>query len=66
MTNKHIVEVFVHEDEAKSEEELAILTERRIREHVHNVIKLLFHPEKLIKDAGMGKRQGFEDAGPLK
>lgn len=65
LTNKHIIEVFVHEDEAKDEKELAWLAERRTREHALNVINLLFHPEKLQRQAGTGQRQGFEDAGPL-
>lgn len=66
LTNTHIIEVFVHEDEATDNDELAWLTERRIREHAQNVLLLLFHPEKLIKQAGTGLRQGFEDAGPIK
>lgn len=66
MTNKHILEVFVHEDEAKDEKELARLCENRAREHAHNLIKLLFHPEKLTEKAGTGQREGFRDAGPLK
>ena len=66
LTNKHIIEVFVHEDEAKDEKELAWLCERRAREHAINAINLLFHPEKLTKLAGTGQRQGFEDVGPLK
>ena len=66
MTNKHIIEVFVHEDEAKDERELKWLAERRAREHALNAIALLFNPEKLTKQAGTGQRQGFEDAGPLK
>jgi riboflavin synthase len=65
LTNRHIIEVFVHEDEAKDEKELAWLAERRTREHALNVINLLFHPEKLQRQAGTGQRQGFEDAGPL-
>ncbi|MFZ2071371.1 MAG: riboflavin synthase [Halobacteriota archaeon] len=66
LTSKHIIEVFVHEDEVEkeNENELAWLADSRTREHVQNVIKLLFAPEKL--EAGMGKREGFEDAGPLK
>ena len=36
MTNKHIIEVFVHEDEAKDAKELAWLMERRTREHAAN------------------------------
>lgn len=66
MTNTHIIEVFVHEDEAETEKELAKLAERRAREHAKNVVKLLLHPEQLTKDAGMGRRQGGEDKGPLK
>lgn len=66
MTNKHIIEVFVHEDEAKDEKELAWLAERRAREHALNVVRLLFRPHELTKMAGTGQRQGFEDVGPIK
>lgn len=66
MCNKHIIEVFVYEDEAKDEKELAWLADRRAREHALNVLNLLFKPEKLVKKAGMGLREGFKDAGPLK
>lgn len=66
MCNKHILEVFVHEDEAKDEKELAWLADRRAREHALNALDLLFKPENLVKKAGMGLREGFEDAGPLK
>ncbi len=65
MTNKHIVEVFVHEDEAKDEKQLAWLAERRAREHAVNTYDLLFRPERLTKNAGKGLRQGFEDVGPI-
>lgn len=66
MCNKHIIEVFVHEDEAKDEKELAWLAERRSREHAINVLNLLFKPERLVKQAGKGLREGFEDVGPLR
>jgi riboflavin synthase len=66
LCNKHIIEVFVHEDEAKNEKELAWLTERRVREHALNVLDLLFKPESLTKNAGKGLRQGFEDAGIIR
>jgi len=66
MTNKHVIEVFVHEDEAKSEKELAWLAERRAREHAVNAYNMLFRPEKLAKSAGKGLRQGFEDVGPAR
>ena len=65
-TNTHIIEVFVHEDEASTDKELAWLTDRRVREHAHNVLSLLFDPESLTKHSGQGLRQGYEDAGPLK
>ncbi|DAC72301.1 MAG TPA: riboflavin synthase [Thermoplasmata archaeon] len=63
--NKHIIEVFVHMDEAQTSKELAFLANQRTREHARNVIDLLFHPENLTKHAGQGLRQGFEDAGPV-
>ena len=63
--NKHIIEVFVHEDESDNTKELSWLADKRAREHAINVIDLLFKPEKLIKKAGKGLREGFQDAGPL-
>jgi len=65
MTGRHVIEVFVHEDEAKDDKELKWLAERRAREHALNVLALLFHPEKLTEKAGTGQRQGFDDAKPL-
>jgi len=65
LTNKHVIEVFVHEDEAKDERGLVWLAKRRAREHAINVIHLLFDPEALSRQAGKGLREGFEDAGPL-
>jgi len=66
MCNKHIIEVFVHEDEARDEKELSWLADRRSREHAINVLDLLFKPENLAKQAGQGLREGFEDAGTLR
>ena len=65
LTNKHVIEVFVHEDEAKDAKELAWLAESRSREHAVNAYDLLFRPERLSKNAGKGLRQGFEDVGPI-
>lgn len=65
MTNTHIIEVFVHMDEASDERELKTLTVNRTREHARNAYLILFKPDALIKDAGTGQRQGFEDAGPV-
>jgi riboflavin synthase len=66
LTSRHIIEVFVYEDEAEDEKELARLAERRTREHAQNVIRLLIKPEEMTRRAGTGQREGFEDAGPLK
>jgi len=65
MCNKHILEVFVYEDEAKNIKELAWLAEQRSREHAINVLDLLFKPENLVKKAGKGLREGFQDAGSI-
>ncbi len=63
MTNKHIIEVFVYEDEAQNEKELARLADARTREHAQNVYKLLNN--RLTAEAGKGKREGFEDVEPI-
>jgi len=66
LTNKHVIEIFVFEDEAQNEKELANLADRRAREHARNVYRLLFKPEELTKLAGTGQREGALDAGPLR
>jgi len=63
MTNKHIIEVFVFEDEAPNDKELARLADARTREHAQNVHKLLNN--RLTDEAGKGKREGFADAKPV-
>ncbi|MEW6010966.1 MAG: riboflavin synthase [Euryarchaeota archaeon] len=65
MTSTHILEVFVHEDEEADPRELKILAENRAREHAKNLIKMIFKPDKLQKEAGMGMREGKPDVGPL-
>jgi riboflavin synthase len=65
LCSKHVIEVFVYEDEANTEKELAWLAKQRTREHAQNVIHLLFHQKKLQQQAGTGQRQGFQDAGPV-
>ena len=62
MTNRHIIDVFVHEDEAADDAGLTWLAEQRTREHAVNVIKLM-RPGTLEREAGTGQRQGFSDAG---
>jgi len=65
LTGIHIIEVFVHMNEAADDKELKWLVDHRTREHAQNVIDLLFHPDRLTKQAGTGQRQGFKNAGPI-
>lgn len=65
MTNKHVIEVFVHENEAWSAKEFADICDNRIRKHVYNTVKLITNPEELTKNAGLGIRQGKDDEGPV-
>ncbi|MEM2949174.1 MAG: riboflavin synthase [Candidatus Bilamarchaeaceae archaeon] len=65
LTGKHIIEVFVHESEAWSDEEFYGICENRVRKHAHNAIDIVLYPERLAKNAGKGIRQGKEDEGPL-
>ena len=60
---KHIVEVFVHLDEAKSPKELEALCANRASEHALNALALLRGPTALTARAGTGQRQGYADVG---
>lgn len=66
MTNTHILEVFIHPDEAKTEKELYGIAKNRAEKHTLNALALLKGKEALKKYAGMGKRQGKDDEGPIK
>lgn len=66
MTNKHVLEVFVHADEAEDDQKLYTLAVERVRKHAQNLVLLLQKPEALTRQAGMGKRQGAPDVGPIK
>ncbi len=63
---KHILEVFVHMDEANTEKELYEITKNRTEKHVVNALELLKGKESLAKYAGMGRRQGKEDESSIK
>jgi len=65
MTNKHVIEVFIHENEAWNENEFFEICDNRIRKHVHNAVALIADPESLIKNAGKGVRQGKENEGEV-
>jgi riboflavin synthase len=64
MTSTHILEVFVHMDEARSDAELLQVTHNRVAEHAVNAYWLMERPEELVRRAGTGQRQGFADVGP--
>jgi riboflavin synthase len=64
MTSTHILEVFVHMDEARDDAELIRVAQNRAAEHAVNAYWILEKPEELAKRAGTGQRQGFEDVGP--
>lgn len=65
LTGKHIIEVFVHENEAWGKKEFYSICENRVRKHAHNAVLLVANPAELVKQAGMGVRQGKEDEGAI-
>ncbi len=65
MTNKHIVEAFIHENEAWSESEFVEICNNRIRKHAHNAVLLVSRPKAMVQFAGRGVRQGKDDEGPI-
>ena len=64
-TGRHIVEVFVHENEAWSEAEFREICENRTRKHARNAIRMAEGPQALVGSAGQGLRQGKDDEGPI-
>ena len=66
MTNKHILEVFVHMDETKQEKEIYKIAKNRAEKHALNALALLKGKTELTEYAGMGRRQGKEDEGSIK
>ena len=65
LTNTHVLEVFVHENEEDDPAKLAAVCVDRARKHARNAYWMLYEPEQLIARAGQGIRQGSSDAGPL-
>ncbi len=63
---KHIIEVFIHMDEAKDDKELYQISKNRSEKHALNALELLKSKTALTKNAGTGKRQGKEDEGSVK
>ena len=66
LTNKQIIEVFVHENEAWSEKEFVQIAENRIKKHVQNAVDILVDEKSLTQRAGMGIRQGKDDEGTIR
>lgn len=65
LTNTHILEVFVHENEEEDPAALSKVCIDRARKHARNAYWMLYEPERLSERAGRGVRQGYDDAGPL-
>jgi riboflavin synthase len=65
LTNTHVLEVFVHENEEEDPARLAAVCVDRARKHARNAYWMLYEPEQLARRAGQGVRQGYGDAGPL-
>ncbi len=65
ISRKPVLEIFVHEDEARSDVELAEIMRSRASKHALNLLWMLFAPEELAKRAGAGERQGKENAKPV-
>ena len=66
IVNKHILEVFVHMDEAKKEKEIYEIAKNRTEKHTLNALALLKGKTELSKYAGTGRRQGKDDEGGIK
>jgi len=65
ITNKHIIEVFVHLDEGENEKDLLQIVKKRTYDHTMNAIALLKGKNSLSKLAGKGVRQGMESVGGI-
>ncbi len=65
LTNTHVLEVFVHENEEEDPARLAAVCVDRARKHARNAYWMLYEPDQLTRRAGQGVRQGYGDAGPL-
>jgi riboflavin synthase len=67
MTNKHVIDVTVHEDEADDEVKLYEIAVNRAKEHAENLVKLLRGGGEALRPyAGKGLRQGLPDVGPIR
>lgn len=66
MSNKHVIDVTVHEDEADDESKLYEIAVDRVRKHAVNLVKLLVGGGEALRPyAGKGLRQGTPDVGSI-
>ena len=66
MTGRHILEVFVHAEETKGDEQrLRAIAKNRVIGHCENALLMLRDRFSLVAHAGGGRRQGEEHVGPL-
>ncbi|MFP3227286.1 MAG: riboflavin synthase [Caldisphaera sp.] len=66
LSGKIIIDVTVHEDESDDPNELKKIAVERAKAHAENLAILIKEGgEGLVKKAGQGIRQGYENAGPL-
>ena len=65
LTNKHILEVFVHADEEQDAKKLLVLAHDRSYKHAWNALALLKGRTTLTPFAGKGLRQGKSHIGSL-
>ena len=65
LTNTHILEVVVHEEEGRDSKEIISIFQDRTIKHALNALELLKGKTALTPFAGKGRRQGREHAGPL-
>src|ERR1700722_11169992 len=65
LTNTHVLEVFVHENEEEDPARLAAVCVDRARKHARNAYWMLYEPEQLTRRAGQGVRQCCGEVGRL-
>lgn len=66
VTNAHILQAFVHSNEAGLETDLYEIAKDRTIKHALNAIELLKGRTALTKFAGKGRRQGHRHAGSIR
>jgi len=66
MMERHIIEVFAHEDEGRDEADLLSIFEDRSRKHAVNAVLIATNQKELTKMAGKGVRQGRASVGRIR